>query len=79
MIDRLLRRLAKEKLTGDDPTYESLNSDCLDKMEYDSNSTTLVLYFTDGSMYQYFGVDVDVAAELVHSGSHGEFFDINIV
>jgi hypothetical protein len=77
MIDRLLKKWAKEKMQ-DYAIYEYVNSDALDRVEYEPNSETLVLYFMDGSMYSYYGVPVDIAAELVHADSHGEFFNDEI-
>lgn len=77
MLKRLLKKYAKEKM-NDYAIYEYVNSDCLDRVEYEPTSETLVLYFNDGSMYTYVGVPVDTAAELVHADSHGEFFNDEI-
>jgi hypothetical protein len=55
-----------------------VNSSNLASVGFDSESETLEVEFNDGSVYQYFGVPVDVYRGLMSAGSHGSYFHQHI-
>ena len=45
---------------------------------YDSDSMTLEVHFTNGSVYQYFDVPQSVYEEFMGSPSKGQYINLNI-
>ena len=53
-----------------------VTSTCVASLEEETN--TLVLNFTDGSRYQYFGVTPETFKDFVFAPSKGKFFNSQI-
>ncbi|MGN7919871.1 KTSC domain-containing protein [Lysobacter sp. 22409] len=57
---------------------QQVDSSNISEIGFDAQFLTLEVLFTDGRVYQYFDVPVDVFAELIAAGSIGKFFNSNI-
>ncbi len=53
-------------------------STSLESVGYDPESLTLEIEFKSGEIYDYFDVPFDVYQGLIHSESHGRYFQENI-
>lgn len=56
----------------------SVTSSNLTSVGYDDGRRILEVEFTDGSIYQYFGVPLEVFDGLLSAGSHGKYFHRNV-
>jgi len=50
----------------------------LKSVGYDINTKTLEIEFKNGSVYQYYGVPLDIYEKLMKAPSHGKFFHAHI-
>jgi hypothetical protein len=53
----------------------SSGSGAISSIEYDTESQTMDITFTDGSAYRYYGVPAYVYYEFIDSGSLGSYFN----
>ena len=56
----------------------SVHSSNLSSVGYDETTTTLEVEFTNGNVYQYSGVPIDVYKGLMASNSKGRYLNENI-
>jgi len=71
-------KFIEEQKQEPDTIYENVSSECIETVEYDYDTRNLVLYFQDGSIYQYLLVPQDIAQHLIDGGSVGEYFNDSI-
>jgi uncharacterized protein YdaL len=57
---------------------QAVNSSNVSEVGYDEGSRTLEVLFTNGSTYQYFDVPPQIHAELMRTGSIGQYLNANI-
>lgn len=57
---------------------KELDSSTIKTLAYDKDVNKLWLRFKSGALYEYQGVDLSVAQELVNAESAGHFFHENI-
>ena len=57
---------------------QAVSSSIVSKVGYDEGSRTLEVLFTNGSTYQYFDVPSQIYAELMQTGSIGQYLNANI-
>lgn len=57
---------------------EPVTSTSVASIGYDPDSSTLEIEFTDGGVYQYFGVPAEIHAGLMAASSHGQYLDVNV-
>lgn len=78
-----LLALLEEAAVGAFETYFnsvhiSLSSSALSSAEYDPDSESLTIDFTDGNSHTYDGVDASTFVGLVSAASPGAYFNANI-
>lgn len=57
---------------------EPVGSVTVASVGYDAESLTLEVEFTNGRIYQYFGIPAEIHAEMMASSSKGRFLDSQI-
>jgi hypothetical protein len=57
---------------------QAVSSSNVSEVGYDEGSRTLEVLFTNGSIYQYFDVPPQIYAELIQTGSIGQYLNANI-
>ena len=53
-------------------------STAVHSIDYDENSETLTVHFTDGSVYAYWNVPQEEYANLLYAASTGSYFNAHI-
>ena len=55
-----------------------IDSEAVDRIDYNAPSETLFVRFTGGEWYAYLNVPQDVAAAFLAAPSHGRFFQAHV-
>lgn len=63
---------------GEEMERYSVSSSNISSIGYELNSGTLEIEFTNGSIYQYYGVPENIYDSLMRESSKGKFFNIYI-
>jgi len=57
---------------------QEVSSTSIHAIGYDSQTKALEVEFKSGRVYRYFDVPPDIYEALMHSDSHGQYFNTNI-